>query len=235
MQFETSDALCEYVKEQHGAKVLLSFSTGKDSIACWLQLRKHGIEVYPVYMYSIPDLEFVEQSLRYFERVFDSRILRLPHPSLYRQLNALVFQPPEHCAVIEQANLLEYDYADAFVAAKHVFGLPQQTLCAVGVRAVDSPQRWTAIKRHGPLNQGKRTFYPVFDWRKDQLISTIKASGVKLPIDYKWFGRTFDGLDYRFMAPLRENAPRDFERVKQWFPLVDLEMFKMECRRDYYA
>jgi len=235
VQFESSDELCRYVKEQGGGKALLSFSTGKDSIACWLQLRKHGIEVFPVYMYLVPDLEFIERSLRYYERVFDTRILRLPHPSLYRWLNALIFQPPEHCAIIEQANLLKYDYPDAFVVSKHIFGLPQQTFCAVGVRAVDSPQRWTAIKRHGPLNEGKRTFFPVFDWRKEQLISEIKQSGVKLPVDYKWFGRTFDGLDYRFMAPLREQSPRDFQRVLEWFPLADLELFRMERRRDFYA
>ena len=49
-----------------------------------------------------------------------------------------------------------------------------------------------------------------------------------LPIDYDLFGRTFDGLDYRFIKPISENLPDDFELIRRWFPGVDLEMMRYE-------
>jgi hypothetical protein len=39
-------------------------------------------------------------------------ILNLPHPSLYRWLNGLLFQPPERAAVIEAAQSPEPTYEE---------------------------------------------------------------------------------------------------------------------------
>lgn len=44
-----------------------------------------------------------------------------------------------------------------------------------------------------------------------------------LPPDYELFGRSFDGLDMRFMKPLREKRPKDFEVVKQWCPFIEAD------------
>lgn len=82
-------------------KTLLAFSTGKDAIAAWLAIRDSFDEVIPYYLYLIPDLEFVNESIDYYERFFNTKIIKLPHPSLYRLLNNFIFQPPERCLVIE--------------------------------------------------------------------------------------------------------------------------------------
>jgi hypothetical protein len=50
----------------------------------------------------------------------------------------------------------------------------------------------------------------------------------KLPIDYHLFGRSFDGMDYRFLKPIKDNFPKDFEKILEWFPLADLEIFRAE-------
>ena len=90
------------------SETLLAFSTGKDSIAAWLAIREQFDRVVPYYMYRVPDLEISEESLDYFERFFGVKIARMPHPALHRWLNNFVFQPPERCLVIEQANLPEH-------------------------------------------------------------------------------------------------------------------------------
>ena len=74
---------------------ILAFSTGKDSIAAWLQMRRYFKRIVPYYCYSVPNLGFVERSLAYYEDFFGTHIYRLPHRSLYRCLRGLVFQPPE--------------------------------------------------------------------------------------------------------------------------------------------
>lgn len=211
-----------------GPETLLAFSTGKDAIAAWLAIRDHFDSVHPYYLYLVPGLEFVEESLAYYERFFGARISRLPHPSLHRWLNSNTFQPPERCAVIEQAGLPDFEYTDVRQVLITDLGLPSTTLVADGVRAADSPMRRIAIKTHGPISLKQGRYHPVWDWLKADLVECFRKSGVKLPVDYKLFGRSFDGLDLRFLLPLKRHRPADYQRVLDWFPLAELEVFRWE-------
>jgi hypothetical protein len=42
------------------------------------------------------------------------------------------------------------------------------------------------------------------------------------------FGRSFDGIDLRFVVPLKERRPADYRRVLEWFPLVEAAVWKYE-------
>jgi hypothetical protein len=137
--------------------------------------------------------------------------------------------------VIEEKRLWEFDYENVMDLLRHHYKLPLGTYSATGVRAVDSPQRWAAIKQHGPVNEKKQTFFPIFDWRKDRLIAEISDAGIKLPREYRLFGRTFDGIDYRFLKVIKDNCPEDYTRILEWFPLADLAVRKIEYRMEYYA
>ena len=95
----SGESLCRTMAEECDTAIL-AFSTGKDSIAAWLQLRKYFKHVIPYYCYTVPGLEFVENSLAYYEDFFGTHIYRLPHRSLYRLLRNLVFQSPEHVTKI---------------------------------------------------------------------------------------------------------------------------------------
>lgn len=210
-------------------ETLLAFSTGKDAIAAWLAIRDHFDRVEPYYLYLIPGLEFVEESLSYYERFFGARIARLPHPGLHRMLNGLVFQPPERCLPIEQAALPMHEYTHIRQAMIQMRGLPDEVMVADGVRAADSPLRRIAIQKTGPINRRLRKYHPVWDWKKADLVEAFRRSGVKLPIDYRLFGRTFDGVDLRFLLPLKRHRPADYKRVLDWFPLAELEVFRWEA------
>lgn len=210
------------------AETLLAFSTGKDAIAAWLAIRDHFDKVHPYYLYLVPGLEFVEEALAYYEKFFGVRIARLPHPSLHRWLNNFTFQPPERCAVIEQAALPEFDYTDIRQAMIEDHGLQADMLVGDGVRAADSPMRRIAIKTHGSISLNQGRYHPIWDWRKQDLIDCFRKHGVKLPVDYKLFGRSFDGLDLRFLLPLKRERPADYKKVLDFFPLAELEIFRWE-------
>lgn len=213
---------------ENNGTVLLAFSCGKDSVAAWLALKHRGFTVHPFYMYLVPELQFVDRSLDYYEQWSGQRIMRVPHPSLYRMIANMVYQPPERCAIIEAAQLPKFNYDALHGYIKDDLNLPATTYVASGVRAVDSPQRMMAVRTHGPVNVKRRTFWPVWDWRIQRVYDTIKNAGVKLPIDYRWFGRSFDGIDYRFLATLRTVAPADYQRIINWFPLADLDIKRRE-------
>jgi hypothetical protein len=49
---------------------------------------------------------------------------------------------------------------------------------------------------------------------KDPMLAILKHHNLHLPIDYRIFGRSFDGLDLRFLLPLKKHLPRDYKRVR---------------------
>ncbi len=223
----SGDEVIRLIREETDT-ITLAFSCGKDSIGAWLALRPHFERIVPIYMYLVPDLEFVERSLVYYEEFFSTPIIRVPHPSLYRMLRNLVFQAPENCAIIEACDFNGIDYVDIVDLIREDEHLPASSYHATGVRAADSPIRRGAVTRFGPINRKTRTFWPIWDWHKARLVQVLRDSNVKLPVDYKIFGRSFDGIDYRFLIKIREHFPRDYERILDLYPLADLEIFRRQ-------
>ncbi|MDX8056688.1 hypothetical protein SK571_45600 [Lentzea sp. BCCO 10_0798] len=208
-----------------GNPVLLGFSRGKDSLAAWLAMREAGITVVPYHLYLVPGLRFIEDSRKFYEDFFQTEILDLPHPTLYRWLNSLLFQPPERAAVIEAAQLPEATYEEMADMLREDLGLAG-VWNADGVRAADSPNRRMAMVTHGPKREQLRKVSIVWDWRIADVRDALKRHNCPLPPEYEWFGRSFDGLDFRFLDPIRQHAPEDYQRILDWFPLADLEVFR---------
>ena len=219
-----------------GRPVLLAFSRGKDSIAAWLAMREAGINVVPYHMHRLPDpdqpakglrgLAFIEENLSYFEDWFGTRILRVIHPAWYRQISNFVFQPPGRIAPIDALQLPVPTYEELVAIVREELGLPPDTYACDGVRAADSPQRRVAMASHGPINYNQHKIHIVWDWRKKHIREAIAQSGIKLPVDYELWNRSFDGIDYRFLPGLRDRFPEDWQRLLFWFPMVDLFIFR---------
>jgi len=209
-----------------GHPVLLAFSGGKDALAAWLALRDAGVEVVPYYLYLVPGLAFVDEAMAGWEQAFGRKIHRYPHPSLYRWLNNLMFQAPENCSVIEAAGFANLTHEQNLRDIRNDLGLPLETWVADGVRAADSPIRRASIRTHGPSKLRTHKTSVVWDWRKSHVLGRIEAAGLSLPVDYEWFGRSFDGIDHRFLEPMSRFAPDDYARVLEWFPLAALELIR---------
>ena len=211
--------------------ILIGFSLGKDSIASFLTLKQSGVfkKIIPYYMYSIPDLSFINNSISYFENYFETHIYQLPHPSLYRMLNNLVFQSPENCEIIENFNFPNFTHEQLHTEFLKDLKLPQSTFTAIGVRACDSILRRITIEKYGCVNYKKHTFYPIWDWNLQKVKDCLHDNKIKIPVDYELFGRSFDGLDYRFLKPIKQRFPDDYEKILKYFPLAECELFRREC------
>lgn len=217
-----------------GDPVLVAFSGGKDAIATNLALRDAGIPTHLAYLYYIPGqtpgttLQFVENSLAALEDSFQQRIHRYPHPSFWRWLNNFVFQPPERLAIIEAAQMPTPTYDQMWNMIRDDLGLDKQTYVADGVRAADSIVRRASLSKHGCIKPTSRKVSPIADWLQGEVYQRIADAGIALPIDYEWFGRSFDGIDYRFLKPIKDHAPKDYEQILHWFPLADMELARKE-------
>ena len=223
-------ALLDFALAESGTnKMLLSFSAGKDSLATWLYLLEDGrFEIIPYFLYWVPGMQFVEEALAYYEDFFGTHIIRLPHPLLYQYLNDFVFQPPERVAIIRAMRLPNFDFADIDDVLAHHLRLGKP-FTAIGMRYYDNMQRRWLIEQQGAIGNKRRRFlYPIWDWRIDDVAAIIKRHNVKLPRDYAVFGRTLAAFDYQYLKPLREYFPDDYQRLLDFFPLAELEIWRYE-------
>lgn len=234
MKWPTGDEVIRIARREHGATVMLAFSAGKDSIAAWLKMRGHFDRIIPVYKYLIPNLEFMEESLQYYERFFATPIVRIPHNALYRMLGACVFQPPGRWETLVDHVFPKHLDHNLWTrqTVTDTLKLPPNIYTAIGTRLADSPARRMNFIRRGPFNTKALTFCPVWDMTKAELVRLLRTIGCKLPMEYRIFGRSFDGIDFRFLYGIKRYFPRDYERILEWFPLAHLEIRRYERKKE---
>ena len=98
-----------------------------------------------------------------------------------------------------------------------------------GVRTADSPMRLVAIRRHGPSGQRNVDTIRSTTGARRTLCRCFRKARCGLPVDYRLFGRSFDGIDLRFVLPLKRYRYVGLSpRASEWFPLVELEVFRWE-------
>lgn len=221
-----------------GRPVLVAFSRGKDSIATMIALMEAGVEVIPVHLWRVPGLRFEEESLKKFEDFFGMEILNLPHRDFWYYLEEQVHTAPWMASIYEAGGIVTIKFPEFWAMVREGLGLDEDTWVCDGVRAADSPMRRLSMVTHGPWTSKTekvdgepfktRVAHVVWDWKIADIRRCIAQNDVELPIDYGLFDRTFDGLDYRFIKPLSEKLPDDFETIRRWFPGVDMEMMRYE-------
>lgn len=226
--YNNSKELNEFISKKSNGICLLSFSCGKDSIASWIELKKHFHTIIPVYLYTCPGLSFIEESLKYYENYFKTKIYRLPHHSFIRQLNNGMMQTKENLISTINYELPNIKSDTLFNYLKEDLNLPKQTPIAIGNRMFDNMMRFGSIRKNGATNEKKNTFYPIYDWKNEDLVNCFNENKINLPIDYKIWGCSFDGFHYPFLKPLKDNFPEDYKKIKEYFPLIDLELKRYE-------
>jgi len=231
------DALVQAYKQAHGPVTLLGFSRGKDSVATALALRDR-IEIVPFTYVIVDGLSFIEESLAYFEKhLFGRRIARFPDGGVYHWLDIGAYQPVRNWEVYFASGLGDpvagtngmANYGN--IVRRELMadeGIKTNALIALGVQASDSPQRWLSFQRHGPIRGKQGAWYPIWNYARDRLLGEIERAGIKLPIDYHLFGKSFDGINYQYLVPLKRERPDDYRKIIERFPLAEVEVWKYE-------
>jgi 3'-phosphoadenosine 5'-phosphosulfate sulfotransferase (PAPS reductase)/FAD synthetase len=206
--------------------IMVAFSTGKDSIATYLRVKDEFPRVELFFRYFIPDLEFMERRVQYYEETFNVKIHRVPSPHLYRMLRNFLWQPPHRVGLIDSMEIppLTYEQINAMLV-EHL-QMPDNTFTAVGVRAIDNMQRRAVCKSRGAINWNDHSFWPVWDFSHDDVATIIRRHNVKLLPEYVHWGTSFDGLRYFFLNVIRREYPRDYERIIEWFPYAEMEFMR---------
>lgn len=225
----TSIEAIEYVKRLTDT-VILSFSGGKDSLAAWLRIREHFDTIVPVYHYLVPGLRFVDEYLWYVEDMLDTHIVQLPHPVLTGWLWGAAYQPPLEMVMLHDYGFRQASYDDYIEDIRKALRAPEAWV-AVGTTQNDSANRRLTFKKFGMTRDRAKKFFPIGDFKKQDIIDIITGAGMKLPADYRIWGRSWDGFDASFLPGLMRHYPDDYARIVEAFPMAALEEERMKLRK----
>ena len=215
----------EFLKKSSN-NIILSFSRGKDSIVSWLLLKELGFNVYPIYYSLCPYMDFELESLKYYEDFFKTKIIKIPSSTFNELYSTGYLQTKEAISISKKNTISTYSNEDIRLMAIEEYGLDKNTYIAVGATVNDSMQRRIGINKVNGLNHKSKKFYPIADFTVSDIEEYLIKYKVKLPIDYKIWGSTFDGLNLRWLGELKEHLPKDFDLVKMYFPFIEAELFR---------
>jgi len=214
--------------------VTLGFSGGKDSLACAILLRNMNVQFIPFFFYHIPDLEFVEKTLTGYEKDLGMNIIRLPHPMLFDYLRFQDFQPPKMIEYLYDFGVPHLGFEDLIGCHLDSVGIQDNLFDVVGQRAAESFNRRKVFEKQGFFNHSKRKVFPICDWKKADVLQFVSDNGFKISDDYDIWGRSFDGLKYQFLFGVKKNYPKDWQTIIEYFPLIELELFRYEQNKKYF-
>lgn len=217
-----------------GGEVFLSFSGGKDSVAAWLYMIECECyrEIIPIFYYTIPNTQFTEDMLKYYEDWFQTPIIRMPSPNILSDWSmGQLLTPMCFRAVKAMRQYIFPCIFDDWDEWQRMDYKMEKSYTATGVRMYDGLNRYGVVRQHGGLKESQHKFMPIFDFKIADVLAIIKAHDIKLPADYRIWGKSFDGLDYRFILPLKKTYPKDYERVREAYPLIDVNILRYRLDR----
>lgn len=120
-----------------------------------------------------------------------------------------------------------YSYDDI----KQDFLLPEEYM-GVGLIATDNIQRVRKFHRlKSNIDHKKREVYPIAHLGRKYVTEKIKNIGYKIPIDYELFGRSFDGIDFRYIWQIKNKFPEDYKKIQQIFGNIEMAVKRYEYFR----
>lgn len=225
---DATDALCTEIAKKSRGVCFLGVS-GKDSLCSWLQLRRYFKRIIPFNCSAVPGMSFNERKLEYYEEEFDRRIIRMLDGSIWHSLYGMVYQTLQGVFDLGvNTDFYEFGKLDVVDTLRREFGLPK-AWCAFGINASDSIDRHIYVMKVEGRNDGNRTFYPCYDWSRNDIMKSLEDSGLKLPSEYKYSRFSMPAMPCAtYNRILREHYPADYERLLSLFPLMEAKTVREE-------
>lgn len=226
-------SIAEQAYEQGIRNATIGFSTGKDSVVGLDMLIKAGIKPYPIFFYQVPNLEFIENNLKMYEDYFKVKIARMPHPILYDHFRHQDWQPYQETITIGQFNFpkLTFEYVNkVWLRNNNITDVEYDCNC---MKMADSLNRRLILSKKPDIDNDKKIIYLTKYFTKTEIFEYIKKNNIPLTKDYEIFGISWDGLSYHFSCGVKKYYPKDYEKIKEYFPLIDAEILRYKLFNKY--
>lgn len=213
--------------------VTIGFSLGKDSLACATILKNLKIKFIPFYFYHVPDITFVNEQIKMYEDIFDVKIVQMPHPMLYDRLRHQDFQCKQMADYISSYQIPKMTFDDLINIHLIDLDVEDYLYDVVGMRAAESFNRRMFFEKRGAINEHDYKIYPIYNWKKADVYAYLKENNIPLTKDYDIWNRSWDGMKYQFLFGVKKHYPQDYEKIKEFYPLIDLELIRYEFNLEY--
>lgn len=215
-----SNLLFDSIKTQSKItdSVIVGFSGGKDSIVTLDLCMRYFRNVKVFFMYLVPNLEFQEKTLRWYENKYNTEIIRIPH-----------FEASEF---LKYGSFTQADLSVDVVGINDTYEYLRQATgvewIAAGERAADSIVRNAMLKKSGSIDYKRKRFYPLIYWKKNEVLQYIKYRKLYLSPEQKKIGFSFRSLAGNELAIIKELYPSDFEKIKAVYPFCEAGIIRYE-------
>lgn len=202
----------------------MGLSGGKDSIVSLELCAQHFARVEAFYMYHVEGLACIERSVDSAAARFGVKVVhKVPHPDVARSIRDSELRPHNHDAPQVKC-IKQLDIEKALTKKTGI------SWFAYGERACDSFARRLYTRKNDGIREDWKRVFPIWDWRHDEVVSYLKQKKIPLP---ERFGAGEYAMSGFALAPwplywLKENEPRDFERVLKVFPYAEAMVMRHE-------
>lgn len=215
-----STALYDPIKTQSRVtdSVIVAFSGGKDSIVTLDLCFRFFKNVKPFFMYICPDLSFQERMLQWYERKYDTEIIRVPHMDVSEYFHYGSFRIGDPTFPIVSIN----DIYKWLRLENDIWWI------AAGERINDSIVRRAMMKKSGSIDVQRGRFYPVAEWKKQEIMDYIKFHKLYLSEDSRKLGFSFRSLAGNELAMVKNVFPEDYEKIIHLYPFAEAGVKRYE-------
>lgn len=190
--------------------VIVAFSGGKESVVVLDMCFRYFKNVTPFFMYICPDLSFQEKTLEWYEKKYQTEIIRIPHMDVSEFFHYGSFRPPDFSFPIISIN-------DIY---KYIRLETDTWWIAAGERINDSIVRRAMMKKSGSIDIQRGRLYPVSGWKKQEVLDYIKFHNLYLGADSRKLGFSFKSLWGKELFMLKQYFPDDYYKVLKLYPLA---------------
>ena len=200
---------------------LLHFSTGADSIVCYLRLKEAGISPILIYHYYLSHLKMVDNYIDYFSKKFDEKIYQFPSSLFCDDIVDLPFQKPVKKIERWFYWIQEYGFDDF---TKDIFDnfikktIGGDVVLHLGIRYTDGIRRYQHLIKNGVQFNDK--FYPVAPFKVGDIYDYLDKYECYLPIEYGLWGISFESPRSWNVNLIKEHCPETYRQIENVFPLV---------------
>jgi phosphoadenosine phosphosulfate reductase len=206
---EASDILHAASKESDSCIVF--FSGGKDSLVVMDMAVQTFEHVVGVFMYFVPGLSVIENSLSFARQRWGIEIVQIPHWILFRCIKNGIYGFPRS----SNDNIPDIKIKDIYL---HIISQTGIKFIATGAKAADSVWRKQNL---ATTKDYQFLLTPLKNWNKFDVLYYLKTHNIPLP-DGDGNNKTISGIDLteNCIMWLYEKHHEDFELLESYFPFV---------------
>lgn len=192
---------------------IVAFSTGRDSaVMLDLMMKNYKGNMTFVYYYFVPNLEYKERILCFYEKKYGIKIERRPSWStLSYMLGRKIVQ------------------SDCINDSRHEFNA---SWIAFGTRRCESLTRRGILSGIDSVDEKNKYFYPVIEFTSKQIASYARLHNLALGEEYRnGFQHDLSVPDDYGLLYIKNQYPSDYKKIIETFPALEAKVKKIEMYR----